>query len=318
MALEEHIDDIRKGLKDGTFKDENDVCEFIVKRLLQALDWNIYDRGVVIREYPVKSEENSGRADFALFHPPSAPSIFPKILIEVKRVGRIDTSAEDQLLRYAFNKGVSVLILTDGREWHFVYTPGAGPFNERIVCTIDLEKMDSEKCAELFRKYLRYESVCKGKARQAIEAAYHNVEKHRQMKEILPKAWNELVQQARESLINIVTEKVKELCGDEPAAHQVLDFLKSLESRQASGSTITQTQRAPSNGSGVTASGSGRKPPTRLVVTMNGETVAERNGTDTYFKILERLGVDCVYKLGVKWIGTSALTERIEKLESIT
>ena len=91
------------------------------------------------------------------------------------------------------------------------------------MCTINLEKMDSQKCAELFRKYLRYESVCSGEARQAIEAAYHNVEKQRQMKEILPKAWNELVQEARESLINIgvtqLTEAYKEVVPNKPVQH---------------------------------------------------------------------------------------------------
>ncbi len=302
MTLEEHIDEIRKGLKDGTFRDENDVCEFIVKRLFQALDWNIYNRQVFIREYPV----NSGRVDFALFHPPSAP----KILVEVKRVGKINAGAEEQLFSYAYHNGVPVLILTDGKEWHFFYGPGEGSYDERRVRIINLEEMDNGESAELLHRYLKYESVCTGEAREAIVTDHLAVVRQQRIANALPKAWTALVEEADELLRDVVAEKVKELCGDEPAAHQVLDFLKSLESRQASGSTITQTQRAPSSGSGVTASGSGRLQLTRLEVTMNGETIAERNGTDTFVKVLERLGLDHVYNLGVSWVTISQPSQK--------
>ena len=310
MALEEHIDDIREDLSDGRFRDENDVCEFIVKRLLQALGWNIFNRQVVIREYSV----NSGRADFALFHPPSAPRIFPKILIEVKKVGKIDASAEEQLFRYAYHRGVPVLILTDGKEWHFFYGTGEGSYDERRVRIINLEITDSRESAELLQRYLKYESVCTGEAREAMVADHHTVVRQQRITSTLPEAWTALVEEADELLRDVVAEKVREFCGDEPSTDQVLEFLKSLESRQTSDPPISQTQRAPSSGSGTTSSGSGRKPPTRLVVTMNGETVAERNGTDTYFKILERLGLDHVYNLGVSWVSISQPSQKHRKV----
>lgn len=297
MTLEEHIDDIRNRLRNGEFIDEEAVSGGIVKRLLHALDWNIFDVQVVVSQYTV----DSGRVDFAL----CPPRLTPQIFIEVKRIGLIDTSAENQLLRYAFNQGVPVLILTDGREWHFAYTSGTGPFIERTVCTIDLEEMDSQECAELFRKYLRYESVSNRELRQAIEAAYRNVERQRKMEEILPEAWAALVEEADELLRDVVAEKVKELCGDEPSADQVLDFLKSLESGETSESLITRAQRVSSDASESTSSGSGRRPPTRLKVKINGETIAERTGTDTYVKVIERLGVERIYNLGIDWIVTS-------------
>ena len=306
MTLEEQIDDIRDRLRNGEFTDEEAVSGGIVKRLLHALDWDIFDVQVVVSQYRV----DTGRVDFALCHPRLAPRIF----IEVKRIGLIDTNAENQLLRYAFNAGVPVLILTDGREWQFVYTPGAGPFNERIVCTIDLENMDSENCAESFRKYLRYESVCSGEARQAIEATYRNVERQRQMEEILPEAWNVLVQEASEPLVGVVAEKVTEQCGDVPTTDQVLNFLRSLESTQTRERSSPQTQGGPSDGSVGTPSASGRKPPTRLEVTMNGETIAERKGTDTYVKVLEKLGLAHVCNLGDDWVTTSEPSQKHRKV----
>ena len=297
MLLEEHIDVIRTELRDGIFKDEDDVCEFIVKRLLQALGWDIFNRQVFIREYSV----NSGRVDFALFHPPSAP----KILIEVKRIGKIDASAEEQLFSYAYHNGVPVLILTDGKKWHFFYGTGEGSYDERRVRLIDLEEMDSGKSAELFRRYLDYQSVCAGEAKEAIVADHHAVVRQQRITNAFPEAWTALVEEADELLRDVVAEKVRELCGDDPSPDQVLDFLRSLESRQTSGSLAARTQRVPSDMPDRKSGGSSKRPPTRLEVTMNGETIAERNGSTTFVEVIKRLGVERVCNLGVSWVTTS-------------
>lgn len=297
MTLEVHIDVIRTELRDGIFKDEDDVCEFIVKRLLQALGWDIFNRQVFIREYSV----NSGRVDFALFHPPSAP----KILIEVKRIGKIDASAEEQLFSYAYHNGVPVLILTDGKKWHFFYGTGEGSYDERRVRLIDLEEMDSGKSAELFRRYLDYQSVCAGEAKEAIVADHHAVVRQQRITNAFPEAWAALVEEADELLRDVVAEKVGELCGDEPSPDQVLDFLRSLESRQTSRSHSVRAKRASSDRRNSTSIGSSRKSPTRLKVKMNGETIAERNGSTTFVEVIKRLGVERVYNLNVSWVTTS-------------
>ena len=306
MTLEEHIDDIREGLRDGIFRDEDDVCEYIVKRLLQALGWNIYNREVFIREYSV----NSGRVDFALFHPPSSP----KILIEVKRVGKIDASAEIQLFNYAIHNGVPVLILTDGKMWHFFFGTGEGSYEDRRVRIINLEEMDSGESGELLRRYLKYETVCTGEARDAIEADHRTVVRQQRIANVLPEAWTALVEEADELLRDVVAEKVRELCGDVPITDQVLSFLRSLESTQTRERPSPQTQGGPSDGSRGTPSGSGRKPSTRLEVTMNGETIAERNGTDTFVEVIRRIGIDRVYNLDVDWVTTSEPSQKHRKV----
>ena len=303
MTLEAHIDKIRKGLSDGIYIDEADVCESIVAWLLmEDLSWPSGEPGIIKRQYPA----GTGKVDFALCYPP----LKPKILVEVKRVGQIDVSAEEQLFRYAFDKGVPVLVLTDGKKWHFFYGTGEGSYDERRVRIIDLEELNSRESAELLRRYLEYESVCSGKVRQAIEADHRAVARHQRITNALPEAWAALVQEANELLLGVVTEKVRELCGDEPSAHQVLDFLKNLESRPTSESLITRTQRTPSGGSESTSSGSGRLRLTRLEVTMNGETIAERYGTDTFVEVIKRLGIERVYDLDVSWVATSEPSQK--------
>src|SRR3990172_9040208 len=124
MELKDHIDQIRAGLTTGNFQNEASVSQGIVLRLLQSLDWPIFDSTVVCPEYSVEG----GRVDFALCHPPWKALVF----IEVKNIGK-DEGADRQLFEYAFHVGVPLAVLTDGRQWSF-YLPGEqGSYDERRV-----------------------------------------------------------------------------------------------------------------------------------------------------------------------------------------
>ena len=220
MTLKEHIDDIRKGLEAGQYGNEASVSQGIVLRLLNILAWPTFDTQVVIPEYGVEGT----RVDFALCHPPSKPLVF----IEVKQVGKIE-GAEKQLFQYAFHTGVPIAILTDGREWHFFHPSGQGDYRERRVYKLDLVERSSEESAERFSRYLNYESIRTGEAVKAIEEDYRDVLQQRQVSTRLPEAWNKLVEDGDEFLLDVVAEKVESLCGYRPTDEQVLDFLKSLE-----------------------------------------------------------------------------------------
>ena len=115
MTLENHIEDIRAGIKAGRFVNEAAVSQGIILRLLQALGWPSYHTPVVCLEYALEGR----RVDHALCHPSSKPIAF----VEVKQVGQSD-GAQRQLFEYAFYIGVPLAILTDGQEWNF-FLPSA-------------------------------------------------------------------------------------------------------------------------------------------------------------------------------------------------
>ncbi len=220
MTLNEHVDDIRKGLQEGQFTNEAQVSHGIVGRLLDALAWPRYNTNIVTPEYSVQGT----RVDFALCHPQSKPLIF----IEVKKVGLIDEEGERQLFQYAFHEGVPVAVLTDGKEWHFFYPSGQGNYKERRVCKLDLITGGSEDSTARLDRYLNYESIRTGEAIRAIAHDYQNVSRQRQVEMSLPEAWTKLVQEADEFLLEIVAEKSESLCGYKPTDEQVLNFLSCL------------------------------------------------------------------------------------------
>ena len=166
MTLQEHIDEIRDDLRNEAFMNEASVSQGIVLRLLHELGWPRYNTQVIIPEYSVEGR----RVDFALCH----PALNPLVFIEVKQVGQIE-GAERQLFEYAFHTGVPIVILTDGREWHFFHPSGQGDYRERRVYKLDLIERDSEESTRHLNRYLNYESMCTGEAIRAIEEDYERI-----------------------------------------------------------------------------------------------------------------------------------------------
>ena len=281
MTLQEHIDQIRDGLRDGLFTNEASVKQGIVFRILHELGWPRYDMQVIIPEYSGEGR----RVDYALCHPPSKPLVF----IEVKPVGQIK-GAERQLFEYAFHEGVPIAVLTDGWEWHFFHPTGQGDYKERLVYQLDLIETDSGESTERLNRYLNYESVCTGEAIRAIEDDYQDISKQRHVETSLPEAWIKLVEEADEFLLHTVAEKTESLCGYRPTDEQVLDFLKSLKKPELH---LREVPSLPIQ----------KNPPisttknshTRLVVTMpSGESIDRHSAIATFVEVIEKLGIERV------------------------
>ena len=217
MGLEKHIQEIRAAFKVGSFESEAAVSQGVVLRLLSALGWPEYNTQTVIPQYIVERT----RVDYALCHPPSKPIAF----IEVKNIGK-SKGAERQLFQYAFHKGVQFVILTDGQEWDFFLPAEQGDYTERRVYKLNIIERDLEECVSRLNRYLKYESIVSGDAIEAARNDYRDVSRNREMKNALPKAWMQLVQEDDEILLELVADKVENLCGYKPNSDSVAIFLK--------------------------------------------------------------------------------------------
>lgn len=217
MGVEQEIEAIRVGIKAGRFSNEASVSQGIVLRLLHSLGWPSYDTDAVWPEYSLSGR----RVDFALCSPPAKPIAF----IEVKQIGQSD-GAERQLFEYAFHDGVPMAILTDGREWNFFLPGEQGDYGERRVYKLDIVDRDVKECVERLERYLLHSAVASGAAIQAARDDYRNVSKSRQMLAALPKAWQQIIADEDEMLLEIVADRVENLCGFKPGPDMVAAFLK--------------------------------------------------------------------------------------------
>lgn len=235
MSLEQEIEEIRAGIKAGSFTNEASVSQGIVLRLLHALSWPIYDTQIVCPEYSLGGR----RVDFALCHPPGKPIAF----VEVKQIGQSE-GAQRQLFEYAFHIGVPLAILTDGQEWSFFLPAEQGDYGERRVYKLDFVEREISECVSRISRYLKYDAIVSGVAIEAAREDYRNVSRDRQMKVTLPKAWAMLVEEEDELLMELVADRVESLCGYKPDLDTVARFLKDYIPL-ATSIPATQTQRIP-------------------------------------------------------------------------
>jgi len=234
MTIEQHIEEIRAGIKGGRFGNEASVSQGIVLRLLHALSWPAYDTQVVCPEYSLEGR----RVDFALCHPRGKPIAF----VEVKQIGHGE-GAERQLFEYAFHVGVPLAILTDGREWNFFLPGEQGDYGERRVYKLDIVERDLAECVSRLNRYLKYDEIVSGKAIAAAREDYRNVSRERQMTSTLPEAWTKLVVEEDDLLLELIADQVESLCGFKPDPDKVALFLKENVALRSAGTPNSRPTR---------------------------------------------------------------------------
>lgn len=222
MPLEESISQVQEKLRKGLLPNEAAVSNGAVLPVLYALDWPVFDTSVVSPEYTVEGR----RVDYALCRSNGQPVVF----LEVKRVG-VAESGERQLFEYAFHRGVPLAVLTDGQEWNFYLPAGEGDYQDRRVYKLDLLERDLSECCYRLSRYLSHEDVASGVAFSNAQSDYRDVNREREIERILPQAWDSLLSEADDLLVELLAEKVSDLCGYKPDSETCADFLSSIATK---------------------------------------------------------------------------------------
>ena len=278
-ALVNIVRDIQSRLKTGQFANEASVSQGAVLPILQALEWPIFDAQVVCPEYTLGNR----RVDFALCHQARKPEVF----IEVKQVGQSE-GADKQLFEYAFHTGVPLAILTTGQEWHFYLPAGQGSYQERRVYWLDLLEREPEECAARLIRYLSSERVAAGDSLAAAQEDYQGLARRREIDEALPIAWQRLIDEQDELLIEIIAEKVEEICGYKPDPDTVAPFLE----QQTRANSPLPKVRPPAQKPPSAPVGPAPEPAaggTRMGFVLDGQEFQERNAKAVLINVLESL-----------------------------
>jgi predicted type IV restriction endonuclease len=215
--LIECIKDIKDDV-DLASASEKACRQYAIDPVLSALGWRINRRS----EVHVEFEIGNRRVDYCL-----KLNDKPKVFIEAKKT-EIDLENEDyqkQLLDYAFAQGVRLAVLTNGYYWHLYYPITEGNWKNRRFCMINIKDDDIESVSNLLDKYLSRRGVETGSAVTDAKIALDNVIQTRVIKETIPKAWNQMLAEADDFLIELLREKVEGMCGYKPEANACANFL---------------------------------------------------------------------------------------------
>lgn len=223
MSIDITLSEITARLRQGRFPNEQAISQAVVLRILQSLGWDTWDTTVVWPEY----QTGEGRADFALWHPPSRPAVF----IEVKQPGKAEDGVR-QSLEYAFDTGVPFIVLTDGRTWSFYLPAEQGSYEDRRVYKLDLFERPAAEAAEALNRYVERARVESGEALETARQEYRSRNRQAVARAAIPEAWRELVGKGDEQLVEILANAAESKAGIRPDENDVAEFLASLGKAQ--------------------------------------------------------------------------------------
>ena len=212
------IDDLSRRIAAGSYRSEAEISRGIVQRLLNELDWPVFDVQVVAPEFKIDRR----KVDYALCHPPGKPSV----LLEVKDLGKADGKGEKQLFEYCFHQGVPIAVLTDGRTWSFFFPPGQGNYEERRFARIDLVEEDSRHCATTLARYLDVGAVKSGDARKRAEHDYEAARFQKEAASRFASVWRKLLAGPEPLLLDLFSEEVENATSVRPDPKRAAEFIR--------------------------------------------------------------------------------------------
>ena len=161
--MDTELTDIIEKLKKQSYINEELVRVGIVLRILNNLQWNIWDPNEVSLEFKVTNEDNT-KVDVAILD----ASNFPIIFIEIKSIGSINNRTlpemEKQLRNYNRDNSARFTILTDGITWRFYYSLTNGEFSKKKFKEFHLINSNKEEVIESFETFLSKKSLLSGTA----------------------------------------------------------------------------------------------------------------------------------------------------------
>ncbi len=258
-----------------------------VRRVFNALDWDADNRREVRPEYSLEGR----RVDYALLLDEEA-----QVFVEVKKGGELLEQHQEQLLDYAFKEGIPLALLTNGTVWWFYLSLQPGTWERRRFAALCIDEQDKVEIVSVLASVLNKENVSDGSALQNAEYLYKQMQRQIQVSETLPEAWNQLIDEFDELIVARLQKKTCELCKHEPDENEVKEFLEThRENIRIPPTPVPPTRNLASGGS---SNRRGKRPSTRLAVTMpDRTTIDDTVATDTFVEVIRLLGIQRVRDL---------------------
>lgn len=202
--------------KEIIFFDEAATKQAIILKLLTLLGWDTFNIDEVTPEYSVSNK----RVDYSL-----RINSINKVFIEVKKIGEELENHQEQLLSYSFQEGVKLSILTNGVTWWFYLPLYEGNWEQRKFYTIDIRQQESEDIVSKFINLISKANIASGKSNQNAEEIYKGKKKQIILKDTLPIAWNKIISEIDELLVELINETTEKICGYKADSELVEQFL---------------------------------------------------------------------------------------------
>ena len=224
-TLASTIGQVRQDIAAGKFRSEADISHGVVSRILDKLDWPVFDVQAVAREFKIGAR----KVDYALCHAPGKPSV----LLEVKDLGKASGKGEKQLFEYCFEYGVPIAVLTDGQKRSFYCPTGLGSYEERRFARVDLVTDDPGDSARTLTSYLHMKDVRSGAARDRAQRDYEAARRQREAAAAYASVWRKLLSGPDSLLLDLFAEEVQQTTGVRPDPTGATAFIRAQAGQAA-------------------------------------------------------------------------------------
>lgn len=237
--MRETLIDIRNLLISRKYKNEEQVRLSLVARIVQKLDWNIWDPEQVFTEFRTNQKDDKRKVDIAIF----SNSDYPTIFIEIKSSEKLNNpselaKSEEQLRDYNADLTALFTVLTDGNQWRFYYSSEGGSFSTKCFRIVNIMKDDIDDIVSAFYTYLKREIVLSGEAKKEAHAHLMLNRSQKIMDECLPHAKRE-VEDGLLTLVDALKKNVEKK-GITITDEEALNFIHEQNSKKTSSNTFYQ------------------------------------------------------------------------------
>jgi hypothetical protein len=190
--------------------------------ILDQLGWNIYNTREVIPEFSL----GAGRVDYCL-----KAGERNSVYLEIKRMSEDLSRHESQLLKYAFEDGIEIAVLTNGLLWWLYLPLERGNWQERKFFTIDIRQQEPATAVGHFCDFLSREAVSNGSALSNARKVQASRVKKQIILQTMPKAWEQMLQEPDDLLMELLADRIESMSGYRPEMDTVENFVKEFAQR---------------------------------------------------------------------------------------
>jgi predicted type IV restriction endonuclease len=190
----------------------------VILPILTRLGWDSQNTDEVYPEYGV----GGGNVDYCL-----RLGDQDRVFIECKKPMEDldDQEHQEQFLRYAFESGVDLAVLTNGISWWFYLPREKSHWQQRKFFAVDLVQMKVGDVSSNLIAFLSKDNVSSGNAEKTAQSLYKKGREENAIKSFLPRAWNKTIADADESLIDLIASATERLSGTRPSNDSVGRFI---------------------------------------------------------------------------------------------
>ena len=200
--------------------DEAATKQAIVLRCLSLLGWDVFNIEEVYPEYSVGPDTVAKRVDYSL-----RISGANKVFVEVKKPSEELEKHQEQLSDYFSHEGVKLAILTNGITWWFYLPLNEGIWEQRKFYSIDISQQEAGDITSRFVEFLARANIANGIAFDNAETVYKSKQKQKILQATIPKAWNTIISEPDELLVDLINETAESICGYRAGNDIIKQFL---------------------------------------------------------------------------------------------